>query len=272
MRLLSMTTCLSLVLTALTLSAAPALAADPFTSDWVASAKSRARLIADGEGGAGVEIQLAPGAITYWRDPGDSGLPPSLDFGASRNVHKVEAEFPAPIRIAEPDGSVAIGYRDAVILPIRVSPNLFSEPITLNLTINYAVCEKICLPARASLKLELPSGISDAHYESALAAARLRVPSRVTPDKLGTELLTTEADAWRVCFAADPAGPREAFVEPPSGYELTTKAEGPSGGRECYGIKLNQASEPAPGPIPIRVTLVGSERPVETTLALEAKK
>ncbi|MGD1017369.1 MAG: hypothetical protein ABR863_13175, partial [Roseiarcus sp.] len=44
-------------------------AAEPFASDWVNSLKSRARLVADGAGGAAVEIELAPNAITYWRDP-----------------------------------------------------------------------------------------------------------------------------------------------------------------------------------------------------------
>ena len=64
----------------------PARAADPFASDWAPSLKSKARLIADGAGQAGFQIELAPGSITYWRDPGDAGVPPGFDFSRSVNV------------------------------------------------------------------------------------------------------------------------------------------------------------------------------------------
>ena len=70
---------------------------------------------------AGFEIALAPGAITYWRDPGDAGLPPTLDFSASDNVASVEPEFPAPKRIKEADGGEAFGYDGGVVFPLRSS-------------------------------------------------------------------------------------------------------------------------------------------------------
>jgi DsbC/DsbD-like thiol-disulfide interchange protein len=133
------------------------------------------------------------------------------------------------------------------------------------------VCEKICLPARATLALDLPTGVS-APYASALAAARARVPARVAPDQLGMNASAIEAHAWRLCFAADPAGPREAFVEAPSGYWLTEQTEGLSEERECLALTLRDAPAEAAGPIAIRVTLVGPERAVETALMLEAGK
>ena len=89
----------------------PAASAEEFSTQWAASAKSQARLVAADEGLAGFEIRLAPGAITYWRDPGDAGAPPAFDFSGSDNVAKVEPVFPAPERIAESDGSEAFGYQ-----------------------------------------------------------------------------------------------------------------------------------------------------------------
>src|SRR2546429_8793312 len=73
----------------------PALAAD--ASPWDGSDRAAVRLIAGAartEGGAtvyraGVEIRLAPGWKTYWRYPGDSGIPPRFDFSKSRNVTSV---------------------------------------------------------------------------------------------------------------------------------------------------------------------------------------
>src|ERR1700721_3864575 len=106
----------------LLLPAASASAADAFSTDWGRAAKPRARLIAGGGDLAGFEIALSPGAITYWRDPGDAGLPPTLDFSGSDNVASVVPEFPAPKRIKEADGGEAFGYAGGVVLQLRVKP------------------------------------------------------------------------------------------------------------------------------------------------------
>ena len=147
---------------ALLMTGSAARAADSFSTDWAQGAKSQARLIAAGGGLAGFEIALAPGAITYWRDPGDSGLPPTLDFSGSENVAGVEALFPAPKRIKEADGGEAFGYDGAVIFPLRIKPRDAAKPVRLALNADFAVCEKVCLPAKARLSLTLPArrGIS----------------------------------------------------------------------------------------------------------------
>ncbi len=145
----------------------PAFAAGVFDTDWSISAKSRARLIADAKG-AGLEIALSPGAITYWRDPGEAGIPPTFDFSGSQNLARAEVDFPAPQRIPEPDGSVAFGYREGVILPIRATAADPSKPVRLVAKVDYAVCEKICLPAKAAAEIELGGGESSP-YAAALA-------------------------------------------------------------------------------------------------------
>src|SRR5262245_10040225 len=83
-------------------TAAPVLAAD--ASPWDNDLRSSARLIAasaSGESGnrvlrAGIEIKLLPGWKTYWRYPGDSGVPPAFDFSASQNLKSATVLFPAP--------------------------------------------------------------------------------------------------------------------------------------------------------------------------------
>src|ERR1700722_8567940 len=143
--------------------AASASAADAFSTDWAPAAKSQARLIAGGGDLAGFEIALAPGAITYWRDPGDAGLPPTLDFSASDNVASVEPEFPAPKRITEADGGAAFGYDGDVVFPLRVKPRDPAKPATLKLNADFAVCEKVCLPAKAHLELKLTPATGSPH-------------------------------------------------------------------------------------------------------------
>jgi len=169
---------------ALVLPEAASLAADSFSTDWARAAKSQARLIAGGGGLAGFEISLDPGAITYWRDPGDAGLPPTLDFSASDNVASVEPLFPAPKRIHEADGGEAFGYDRGVVLPLRVAPRDPAKPATLRLKADFAVCEKVCLPARAHLELSLPSA-PPSPYASAIEAALSAVPRPVAPKDFG---------------------------------------------------------------------------------------
>ena len=242
------------------LLATPAYAAGPFESDWSASAKSRARLIADAEG-VGLEIALSPGAITYWRDPGEAGVPPSFDFSRSDNVARVEVDFPAPVQIPEPDGSVAFGYRDAVTLPLRVTPADPAKPVRLAVHVDYGVCEKICLPARADATLTLgQKGVSP--YQATLAQARASVPKPVAPEALGVAASPSGDKSWRLCFAA---APREMFLEAPEGFWIEPKRE--ADGR-CYGLALKQAPEGAKPPIGLRLTIKTDTGAQETRVTL----
>src|ERR1700727_970436 len=89
-------------------------------SDWDMQAHTAARLIAGSMIKtsdapflrAGVEIKLDPGWKTYWRDPGDSGVPPTLDFSGSDNVKSVTVLWPAPELFPDGAGGKSIGYVD----------------------------------------------------------------------------------------------------------------------------------------------------------------
>ncbi len=202
---------------ALCLAPAPARAAEFATAPAKATV-SAVRLLAAGglEGGAyraGVEISLAPKTITYWRQPGEAGSPPVLDFSASTNVAKVETAFPAPKHIEEA-GSIVAGYDETVILPLKITPNDANAPVTLALTLDYAACGKICLPAKATLALALPqSGASP--FASAIAAAEKRVPVRIGAEEARKRLVLKKPNAdpsWRLSVAG-PDKPADVFAE-----------------------------------------------------------
>jgi DsbC/DsbD-like thiol-disulfide interchange protein len=242
------------------LAVTPAYAAGTFDTDWSISAKSRARLIADAEG-AGLEIALAPGAITYWRDPGEAGIPPTFDFSGSQNLARAEVEFPAPQRIPEPDGSVAFGYREGVILPIRATPADPGKPVRLVAKVDYAVCEKICLPAKASAEIELGGG-GASPFAAALAEARATAPAKLAPAQLGVDIAAQGPKSWRLCLKQSP---RDLFVEAPEGYWIEPKRE--ADGR-CFTLALQQAPEGAKPPIPLRLTVESDAGATETQAEL----
>jgi DsbC/DsbD-like thiol-disulfide interchange protein len=248
----------------LVLASAPAFAADSFSTDWAPAAKSQARLIAGGDDLAGFEISLAPGAITYWRDPGDAGLPPTLDFSASDNVASVEPEFPAPKRIKEADGGEAFGYRGDVVFPLRIKPRDPTKPMTLKLNADFAVCEKVCLPAKAHLELKLPSAPGSPHA-GAIDAALAAVPRAVAPSDFGAfEALS--ADSWGLCSVHEDGPPRDLFVEAPEGWWLKTTPPQADRGRDCFTLTIGDKPKDAALPIALRLTLTGGGGAMETTV------
>lgn len=162
------------------LAASAAIAAE--VSRWDDSLQSSVRLIAartKGEGAeriyrAGIEFKINPGWKTYWRYPGDSGVPPSFDFSKSDNVKSVTVLFPAPFRFPDGSGGHSIGYKKALVLPVHVVPSDPAKPVTLRLKLDYAVCEKLCVPAEGNLELKV-TGLDKAN-DAAVGAAEALVP------------------------------------------------------------------------------------------------
>jgi DsbC/DsbD-like thiol-disulfide interchange protein len=249
---------------AFVLPGAPAFAADAFSTDWALAAKSQARLIAGGGDLAGFEIALSPGAITYWRDPGDAGLPPTLDFSASDNVASVEPEFPAPKRIKEADGGEAFGYDGGVVFPLRVKLRDPTKPATLKLNADFAVCEKVCLPAKAHLELKLSSD-PDSPHAGAIDAALAAVPRPVKPKDFGA-LEALGADGWSLCSAHEDGLSRDLFVEAPEGWWLKTAPADADRGRDCFTLTIGDKPKDAALPVRLRLTLTGGAGAKETTI------
>lgn len=153
-------------------------------SNWDGQSHSAARLIAGAISKnrdapflrAGIEIKLDPGWQTYWRDPGDSGAPPSFDFSGSENVKAVNVLWPAPERFPDGAGGNSIGYRDHLVLPLHVVPAQTAKPTALRVKLAYDVCSNICIPAEADLVLQLDG---DGAEDAAIAQAERHVPRPV---------------------------------------------------------------------------------------------
>jgi DsbC/DsbD-like thiol-disulfide interchange protein len=210
---------------ALVTSALPTGARAADASPWYADARSGIRLIAGGMTRAvfaplraGVEIKLAPGWKTYWRYPGDSGVPPRFDFAGSQNVQSIDIAWPAPHRLSD-DSGVTIGYKDGVIFPLNVVPKDHKKPVLLRVKLDYAVCEKLCVPAEGRVELTLDSGSST--FDGALDAAEAAVPK---PGRLGDKTPLAVRTVHReggahprvIVDVAAPRAPIELFAEGPT--------------------------------------------------------
>ena len=232
---------LGLVAAAMAVGLASARGED--ASAWVTDLHSQVRLIAGANAArqptlrAGLDIKIAPGWKTYWRYPGDSGVPPHFNFGGSSNVKDVQVLWPAPERMADGSGQ-SIGYHDRVIMPLRVTPADPAKPVLLHLKLSYAVCEKLCVPAEATAKLALAPGKSA--HEANLKQAEARVPK---PAELGAagaiaiKAVRREDGGERPRVVVDIAAPKGAAAD--------LFAEGPT---PAWALPLPEPKgSPAPG-------------------------
>jgi DsbC/DsbD-like thiol-disulfide interchange protein len=211
----------------LVLAMAPSCRADD-ASEWDKDLHSALRLIAGsttttapGALRAGIQMQLEPGWHTYWRYPGDSGVPPRFEFAESDNVKSATVLWPAPRRFPDGAGGNSIGYTDTVIFPVHVVPLDATKPVTLRLKADYAICEKVCIPAEGKTTLKLTAGSS--LQEAALAAAEARVPKPAMlggAGPLAIRALHREATSGRPRIMVD--------VAAPEGVRADLFAEGPT--------------------------------------------
>ncbi|MCJ8144721.1 hypothetical protein MKI84_17505 [Ancylobacter sp. A5.8] len=194
-------------------------------SPWSAPTGTAVRLLGgareDGRLPGGIEIRLMPGWKTYWRYPGDAGIPPRFDWSGSQNVGNLEIFWPAPVRFDE-GGSLSIGYKHDVVIPFAVTPKDPTKPVALRLALDFAVCEKICQPANAVVTLDLPAE-GAAPTPPALLAAQARVPRPAALGAAGETAIETATletidgtPTIRVVARVDETERADLFVEGPT--------------------------------------------------------
>lgn len=118
---------------------------------------------------AALHLSLAEGWHTYWRSPGDTGIPPRFDWSGSENLRGVEILWPVP-QLFRQDGSVSIGYAGEVVLPMRLTPVDPTQPMRLKGRVELGVCKDICVPAEVTVTAVVAgAGAPDPAIRAALA-------------------------------------------------------------------------------------------------------
>jgi DsbC/DsbD-like thiol-disulfide interchange protein len=247
-------------------------------SPWQKDAHSAVRLLAGSRSGAvllgGIAFQLEPGWKTYWRTPGDSGVPPRFDFSKSENIEAVTVLWPAPMKFDDGAGGYSLGYQNQVVLPLRIVAKNADKPVTLRADIQYAVCEKLCIPVEVNAELAIASVAST--EDSALFAALDTVPK---PANIGDPNPVTIRDVRRegkstvlVDVAVPDARKVNLFVEGPTpdwALPVPKLLEHSPPGVKRFAFQLDGVP---PGVNPegaaLKLTLVGGDRPYEFNVNL----
>ena len=248
-------------------------------SPWNEDSRSAIRLIAGANAAgvtlrAGVEVKLQPGWKTYWRYPGDSGVPPRFDFSGSENLKSAKVLYPTPHLFSDEAGN-SLGYKDSVIFPLQVTPAQAGKPVKLQLKLDYAVCEKLCVPEQGSAALTLATGGSA--QDATLRDAEARVPQKVTAAQAGltARRVNNAAKPLVMIDLKAPAGaPVEIFVEGPTpewALPIPKPAPGAPEGHRQFGFELDglpPGVDPK-GQFDLTFTVIESGRAIEAVTHLD---
>jgi len=264
---------LSAVLFIGTFSSLPANAA---SSEWFKTPGARMRLItrANPESrmiDAALEVQLKKGWKTYWRSPGESGIPPVFDFSASRNVARTTVKFPTPT-FFDVSGARTVGYKNRVVFPIDVQ-TIFPDAATiLDLKLVIGVCGEVCIPVLAKIKVSEPGNASPTlEVSQALNQGALSLPTGPQDDfrvvaarwnKARPKVLDIES------IIDEDSDNVQLHVEGPSDwYLLPAKLTSREGNRARFSLDITDIPDDAkPATTELRFTLVADGVGIEQVL------
>lgn len=198
-------------------------AAAAASSDWFEVEGGRVRLVTSGTPDAAgklrgaLQIELEQGWKTYWRDPGETGIPPSLDIGRSLNVTSVEIGFPAPARFSD-DYASWPGYGGSVALPLTFTAQAPDGAIIVTADVLLGICEQICVPLNTTLEVDPANGADDQKHGAIVDAAFASLPP---PSRSGFEVVGTRLEEHKLTVRVRaPGDPTDLFIAAPAGWRL----------------------------------------------------
>jgi DsbC/DsbD-like thiol-disulfide interchange protein len=222
------------------------------SSDWFEMEGARVRLVTIGQPDAKgrlkgiLDIDLEPGWKTYWRDPGDAGVPPTIDASANPNIVKAELDFPAPQRHDDGDFKWA-GYDYPLALPVTFTLKDANGPATIDADVFLGVCETICVPVQAKLSVDPVSDPDNAADGAAVSAAFAAIPAAASAE-FGVEVAEKAGDkaGLKAAFPGDPET-AELFIAGEDGYVFTTPVKEERDGQTFFTIEVTRPGETPKG-------------------------
>ena len=143
----------------------------------------------------GLKIQHAPHWHTYWKNPGDSGLPTTMEWQLPAGVQAGEIEWPTPAKL--PLGPLLnFGYEGTLLLPVAITvPAGFTgNTLDVKLRADWLVCKDVCIPEGGDFTLRVPVQAATAGNAALFETARMAVPKPA----VGSQSSATVVDATLV--------------------------------------------------------------------------
>ena len=259
------------------LSALPPAKALAASSEWMDITGGKARLIiAEPVPGAGntdalLQVDLNPGWKTYWRDPGDAGVPLQLDFSASRNAKLVDVLYPVPKRF---DDGVTIwaGYDRPVAFGLKLERPDSASPVSLKGSVFIGVCEKICVPVQLVFEVEAPDSATTTIQREVVALGMVQLPLAPEPGMQVTNVSVADKSLTIEVEAFDNGVPPELFLA--GDHSMQFKApllKSAGNGKAVFEAGILYWKPENPGaPVPAHYTLVSGGESASGVLQIPA--
>lgn len=216
---------------------------------------------------AAIQITLAPGWVTYWRAPGDAGIPPQFAFSGSDTIRHITPHWPTPEVFGE-DGMRSIGYYDSVVVPLTVDLGADAKETTLQGEMLIGVCEEICIPVTLTFAGLLPAtGAPDVRITAALADR----PATQIDANVGAVTCNIDAiaDGLRMTTSIDVAStgaPEHVVVEAsdPRVWVSEARTERQGGTLRATVDMVHPSGQPFPfDRSAVRITVLGTDQAID---------
>jgi thiol:disulfide interchange protein DsbD len=207
---------------------------------------------------AGVELKMAPGWHTYWRNGGDAGLPTTVTWTLPPGISAGQIEWPIPEKTVTPAGDTPLytyGYEDTVVLlvPIKLAADLRPGPAQLSAEVAWMECKDSCFPRKGTVSASLTVG---GESKRSTNYATVRQWLARMPQPLGEAAMTAR---WE---SAAPGNPRAVIID----WGISTNLPMPidfypyeNQGADVQGATVNLPGEP--GHIRLRKMVKKGEGP-----------
>ncbi|GJE02037.1 protein-disulfide reductase DsbD family protein [Methylobacterium isbiliense] len=216
----------------------------------------------------GVRVRLGSGWKTYWRSPGDSGLPPEFDWSMSTNLEQAEPLWPAPHRM-ELLGVETIGYKDEVVFPIKARVPDPNAPIQVSLKLGLYACTTICVRDDHAMTGTIAPGDSRSGEQAIIDTWRKRVPAASSNALSISSIRLKEASPPELEVIAKATEAFEApdlFVESdPPVFGSKPRVTISPGGTATLTVPLEAEKTEDLRNRPLRITLVDGEHAIEAS-------
>lgn len=243
------------------------------SSEWVETEGGRIRITAlppspEGVIRAILDVDLLPGWKTYWRDPGDAGIPPSIKFEGSSNVAQSQLDFPPPERID--DGySVWAGYTFPVAFPLTLTQDKAGESSVLEAQVFLGICKTICIPVQNDFSLVIEPGTEANSFEQRIVdSAFAQLPEQSNRDISITETTFSTQDKALLVSISHPKSMTDldVFLTAPAGWYFDIPKR-IGGGDTLSTFQIAVIDAPADTSLsgtPLQILVTSANRSMET--------
>ncbi|MFN8897947.1 MAG: protein-disulfide reductase DsbD domain-containing protein, partial [Pseudomonadota bacterium] len=219
----------------------------------------------------GLKIEHQPHWHTYWKNPGDSGLPTRFEWTLAAGLAPGDIDWPAPKRL--PLGPLMnYGYEGTVLLPVTVQvPAGFAGPaLDVRLRADWLVCKDVCIPEGGDFALSVPAQAASAGHAALFAAARAALPQPVPGAQASAEVRDGALVVRVAGLPADWQGRAlDLFAETAGVLANAARPETRWDGASWQArVPLDPARSAGPAAMPLVLTTAGREGGLAVTAAV----